>query len=276
MNIQALPAIESFTITALLATAAICLVSVLIAWYTVRSRIQFSQIILGVFAYVLVMLLENVFNMISATAGLPTSGMVYALYLTLSIVLSREIVRIVVMKFGLLDRFNDTDAALGFAIGFAGLYLFVCASYYFNLYTAAKEVAENGVEAFLMNAGTDQEEAYALLEAITSQTGWEYIFTGLNRAFFLVRELAFSVLVWYGLGKEKMRYYLVLVPVMHFITMLPDSIYGGGLMDSLYLKDVITFILTGGVIFLAATTYNKHEDQATHYEVEKLRARKRK
>lgn len=276
MNIQALPAIESFTITALLATAAICLVSVLIAWYTVRSRIQFSQIILGVFAYVLVMMLENVFSMVSTTAGLPTSGVVYALYLTLSIVLSREIIRFVVMKFGLVDRFNDTDSALGFAIGFAGLYLFVCASYYFNLYTAAKEVAENGVEAFLMNAGTDQEEAYALLESITSQGGWEYIFTGVNRAFFLVRELALSVLVWYGIRNEKMRLWLLLAPVMHFITMLPDGLYGAGIMDNLYVKDVITFILTGGVTFIAAMEYNKHEDQAAHYEVEKLRARKRK
>lgn len=276
MNIQALPDIESFTITALLATAAICLVAVLIAWYTVRSRIQVSQIILGVFAYVLVMMLENVFNMLSVTAGLPTAGIVYALYLTLSIVLSREIVRLIVMKFGLIDRFNDTDSALGFAIGFAGLYLFVCASYYFNLYTAAKEVAENGVEAFLMNAGTDQEEAYALLESITAQSGWEYIFTGVNRAFFLVRELALSVLVWYGLRKETMRFWLLLAPVMHYITMLPDGLYGAGLMDSLYVKDVITFVLTGGVAFLAAMSYNKHEDQAAHYEVEKLRARKRK
>ena len=276
MNIQALPAIESFTITALLATAAICLVAVLIAWYTVRSRIQTSQIILGLFAYVLVMMLESVFSVASASAGIPTSGIVYALYTTLSIVLSREMVRFIVMKFGLVDRFHDTDSALGFALGFAGLYLFVCASYYFNLYTAAKEVASNGVEAFLNNAGTDQEEAYSLLETITAQGGWAYIFTGINRAFYLVRELALSVLCWYGLRETGMRRCLILVPVLHFVAMLPDGLYGAGMIDNLYVKDVVTFLLSGGIAFLASRVYNKKEDQVAHFKVEKLRARKRK
>lgn len=273
---QTLPVIESFSITALLATAAICLVAVLVAWYTVRSRIQFSQIILGVFAYVLVMLLENVFSVLSAQLGLPTSGMVYALYLTVSIVLSRELVRFLVLKFGMADRFNDTDSALGFAIGFAGLYLFVCASYYFNLYTAANEYVKNGADAFFVNAGTDYDEAHALLETVASQSGWQFIFTGVNRAFFLVRELAFSVLMWYGIREEKMRRCLILVPVLHFIAMIPDSLYGAGMMENFYVMNIITFALSGGIAFLAAMVYNKKEDQVAHFKVEKLRARRRK
>ncbi len=52
--------IPGFTVTCLLITSIICIVAVLVAWYTVRSRVKFSQIILGAFSYVLVMLLENV------------------------------------------------------------------------------------------------------------------------------------------------------------------------------------------------------------------------
>lgn len=275
MNIQGIT-IESFTITALLATAAICLLAVLVAWYTVRNRIQFSQIILGVFAYVLVIMLENVFNMLQVTAGIPATGITYALFLMLSVVISRELVRFAVIKFGLLDRFHDTDAALGFAIGFAGFYLGVCAAYYYNLYTAANEFVKNGAEAFAINAGEELESAVALLETVNAQTGWQFIFTGVNRAFFLVRELALSVLMWYGLKEEKMRRCLILVPVLHLIAMIPDSLFGAGLMESSYVKDVLTYLLSAGIIAIGAMTYNKKENQVAHFKVEKLRTRKRK
>ena len=62
--------IPGFTITCLMITAIICIVAVLAAWYTVRSRVKFSQIILGAFAYVLVMLLEN---LLITTSAIPTT-----------------------------------------------------------------------------------------------------------------------------------------------------------------------------------------------------------
>ena len=275
MDLQAI-SFDSFTSIALLITAAICLLAILISWYTVRGRIQGSQIILGLFAFVLVMMLENIFSVAWDPDKMPTSGPAYMFYLLLSVVLSREVIRFLIMKFGLVDRFHDTDAAIGFALGFAGLYLFTCAAYYFNLYTAVKEVMTNGVDSFLVSSGTDAEEAYDLLLTIMEQTGWQYIFTGVNRAFYMVREIALSVLMWYGITNEKMRRCVLLVPVLHLIAMVPDSLFGAGLMENSYLKDVLTFILSGGIAFVAAKVYNKNEDQVAHYEVEKLRARRRK
>lgn len=276
MDLQAINSIESFTLTALLITAAICLLAVLISWYTVRGRIQVSQIILGVFAYVLVMLLENIFSVAWNPGKMPTTGAAYAIYLVLTIVISREVIRFLMMKFGLVDRFRDTDSAIGFALGFAGLYILTCAFYYFNLYTTLNEYFSNGAEAFFANAGPDSEEAYELLITITEQSGWEYVFIGLNRAVYMVREIALSVLMWYGLTKEKSRRLLIVVPVMHIIAMLPDCLYSASLINSPYVKDVVTIILSAGIAFVAANAYNKSEDQVAHFQVEKLRARKRR
>ena len=67
MDLQALSGIEGFTATSLLITSGICLAAVFVAWYTVRGRIQLSQVILGVFSYLLVMLLESVLSLVSAS-----------------------------------------------------------------------------------------------------------------------------------------------------------------------------------------------------------------
>lgn len=275
MDFQAI-SFDSFTSNALLITAAICLLAILVSWYTVRGRIQLSQVILGLFAFVLVMMLENIFSVAWDPAKMPTTGGIYALYLVLSIVVSREVIRIAVMKFGLVDRFNDTDAAIGFALGFAGLYLFTCAAYYFNLYTAVREFISSGAEAFVVNSGSDAQEAYDLLVTIGEQTGWQYIFTGVNRAFYMVREIALSVLVWYGISDEKKRFWLIVAPLMHLVAMLPDCMFNAGMFDNSYAKDVVTFLLSGAIAFVASRAYNQNEDQVAHFEVEKLRARKRR
>lgn len=275
-DLQPLSAIEGFTATALLLTAAICILAIFVAWYTVRSRIQLSQVILGVFSYVLVMMLENIFSVAWNPETMPTVGITYAVFLMLSIVVSREVIRFVTMKFALVDRFRDTDAAIGFGLGLAGFYLFTCAAYYFNLYTTVNEYLKSGAEAFFVSVGTDAEEAYNLLLSITEQTGWQYIFTGVNRAFFLVREIALSVLVWYGLTDDKMRRLLVAAPLMHLVCMVPEGLYSASMIDSSYVKDVLTYVLTGGVAFVAAKAYNTKEDQVAHFKVEKLRTRKRR
>ena len=276
MDLQVLSAIEGFTATSLLLTAAICLVSIFIAWYTVRSRIQVSQIIVGVFGFVLVMLLENLFTSLWNPETMPIEGLGYGLYLTLSIVISREVIRFLMLKFGLLDRFGDTDASVGFGLGFAGFYVFTCAAYYFQLYSTANEFLTTGADAFFANVGPDAQEAYDLLVEIGEQTGWQYIFTAVNRAFFLVREIALSVLMWYGLTKENMRRLLWVAPVMHFVSMLPDSFYAAGIIENTYVKDILTYALSGGIAFVASRCYNALEDQVAHFKLEKLRARKRR
>ena len=276
MDLQALSTIEGFTATSLLLTAAICLLAIFVAWYTVRSRIQVSQIIVGIFAFVLVMMLENIFSVAWNPNTMPTTGPVYALYLMLSIVLSREVVRFIVMKFGLKDRFSDTDAAIGFGLGFAGFYLFTCASYYFSLYSTVNEFLKSGADAFFAAAGPDAMEGYNVLLEAGSQTGWQYLFTGVNRAFFLVREIALSVLIWYGLSDEKMRRLLIVAPVLHLVAMIPEGLFGASLMANSFVKDILTYILSGGIAFVAAKTYNAREDQVAHFKVEKLKARRRR
>ena len=63
---------------------------------------------------------------------------------------------------------------------------------------------------------------------------------------------------------------------MQFISMLPDSLYSAGVLSSTYVKDVVTYVISGGVDFLTAKIYNSREDQVAHFKVEKLRARRRR
>ena len=67
--------ITAFARTSLMITAAMCLLAVFVAWYTVRDRVKLSQIILGLFCYVLVMLLQNVLETLGYSMGL--DGPVY-------------------------------------------------------------------------------------------------------------------------------------------------------------------------------------------------------
>lgn len=276
MDLEALSGIEGFTATSLLITTGICLAAVFVAWYTVRSRIQFSQVILGLFSYVLVMLLENVFSLLGLQAGLGYSGIGYGLFLTASIVVSRELIRALSVKLVLEPRYDGADAALGFGLGFGGFYLLTCAAYYFNCYTTVNQFLSVGAESFFSSMDQGNQEAYDLLQSIAGQNGWQYIMTAINRVFFLTREMAFSLLVWYGLSDQKSRWCLIAVPVMQFAAMLPDSLQSAMVLTNTYVKDAITYVISGGILFLAAKVYNSREDQVAHFQVEKLHARRRR
>lgn len=268
--------IESFSVTSLMITAAMCILAVLVAWYTVRDRIQLSQIIVGIFCYILVMVLENVFDALAATAGLPVTGWSYGLYIALSVVVARELIRFVGMRYGIKSNFDRTDSAIGFAIGFAGVYLCVCGAYYFNCYSTAREFLKNGAETFWANAGTDAAEAEQLLQMIAGQSGWQFLFTGLNRVFFLVREVALSVLLWYAMADGGRKIWYALIPLMHLAAMIPDGLYQAEILTNTYAKDIVTCVISGGIAFLAARQYNAREDLVSHFKVEKLRTRRRK
>ena len=265
--------IPGFTVTCLLITSIICIVAVLVAWYTVRSRVKFSQIILGAFSYVLVMLLENVLHLTAPAVS--ASGFVFAIYITLSMVVARETIRFLAMMFGVKANFSNTDASVGFALGFAGMYLLICGAYYFNCYTTATEYVKTGMDAFVANTGSDAEEALTLLGSIAAQSGWQFVCTGVNRVMFLVREIALCVLIWYTLTQEQKQYYL-LVPLMSLAAFLPDGLYQAEVLTSSYAKDLITVAVSAGIAFLAARQYNAREDQVAHFQIERLRARKRR
>lgn len=268
--------IEAFTITGLLITTAICVIAVLAAWYTVRGRIQLSQIILGIFCYILVMLLENVFDALASIAGVEQSGLTHGVYIVCSVVLSRELIRFAAMRYGVKGNFDNTDAAVGFTIGFAGVYLCVCGAYYFNCYSTASEFVKSGAETFWVNAGVGAEEARELLEMISAQSGWQFIFTGVNRVFFLVREIALSVLLWYAMADNGKKLFYGLVPLMHLLAMVPDGLFQAEILTNSYIKDILTCLISGGIAFVAAREYNAREDLVSHFKVEKLRARRRK
>ncbi len=268
--------IESLTVTCLMVTAAMCILAVLVAWYTVRDRIQLSQIILGVFCYVLVMLLENIFDLVSLNLGLPQQGLPHGLYVVLSVVAARELIRFAAMKYGVRGNFDKTDAAIGFAIGFGGLYLCVCGAYYFNCYSVASEFLKTGMDSFVANSGSDAQEALDLLRAISQQGPWEFIATGLNRVFFLVREIALCVLLWYAMAEDGKKMFYALIPLMHFLAVLPDGLFQGDVLTNCYVRDGITCVLSAGIAFLAARQYNAKEDQVSHFKVEHLYAKRRK
>ena len=266
--------IPGFTITCLMITAIICIVAVLAAWYTVRSRVKFSQIILGAFAYVLVMLLQNLLGMLGQ--GLPQTGVGFALFLALSMAAAREVIRYPAMRFGVRANFNDTDASIGFALGFAGLYLLICGAYYFNCYTVATEYVKTGMDAFMVNAGEDSAEALELLNVIAGQGPWQFVCTGVSRVLFLVREIALCVLLWYAMTEENKRMLFVLVPVMSFLAFLPDGLYQAEVLGNSYVRDIAACLISAAAAVPAARLYNAREDQVAHFKVERLRTRRRR
>lgn len=268
--------IESLTVTCLMVTAAMCLLAVLVAWYTVRDRIQLSQIILGLFSYVLVMLLENIFDLVSLNLGLPQTGLAHGLYVVFSVVAARELIRFGAMKYGVRGSFQKTDAAIGFAIGFGGLYLCVCGAYYFNCYTVASEFLKTGMDSFVANSGSDTQEALELLQTIAQQGPWEFVATGVNRVFFLVREIALCVLLWYAMAQDGKKIFYVWIPLMHCLAVLPDGLFQAGILTNGYVRDGITCLVSAGIAFLAARQYNAREDQVSHFKVEHLYAKRRR
>ena len=266
--------IPGFTITCLLITAIICIVAVLAGWYTMRGRIKFSQIILGAFAYVLVMLLQNLLSILGQ--GFSQNGLGYALYIALYMAASRECIRYLAMRFGVRTRFDDTDASVGFALGFAGLYLLICGAYYFNCYTVATEYVKTGMDAFVVNAGKNSAEALDLLNLIAGQGPWQFIFTGISRVLFLIREIALCVLLWYAMTSEDRRIYYLIVPLMSFIAFLPDGLYQAEMLKNSYIRDIAACLVSALTAVPAARLYNAREDQVSHFRVERLRTRWKK
>ena len=268
--------IPAFTVTSLLLTAAICLVAVLAAVYTLRRRIKPSQVILGLFCYVLVLLLQSVLSLLMLNLGVPDSGMACAVSVTAQAVISLGAIRYLGLRFGIKSNFDSADAALGFAVGFAGLYLLACALNYFSSYAMASEYVKTGAEAFALSAGEDAPEMLSTLEEIAGRSGWAYLLLGVNRVFFLVRELAFCVMLWYAMEEDGNRAFLLLVPLMHCLIELPDGLYQAGMLQSSYIKDGVIILLSAAAAFLASRQYNRQEDQVAHFRIEKLRARRRR
>ena len=281
MDIGALSSITGFTANSKLMAAAICLAAVFVAWYTVRTRIQMSQVIFGVFAFVLVMIFGDLINNIingTLTEINSLQGTEYAVYSVISLVLSREVIRFLATRYVLGARFQDTDAAIGFGLGFGAVYVIICGISYFFDYTTVNAFLTAGSEAFFAEFMNDaeREAAYESLVAITQMDGWQNLMLAVNRVFYLVREMALCVLLWYGFYNAKMRRCLILVPVLSIIAWIPDSLFGAGMIVNSYVKDVLDFAISGAIAGLASVVYNKNEDQVAHFRVERLYARRRK
>lgn len=281
MDLEALSGIALFTANSKLMAAAICLVAVFIAWYTVRSRIQFSQVILGIFSFVVVMifsdLLNGVLNGTIQNIEELRSGE-YVLISLISVVLSRELVRFVSTKFVLGERFHNADAAIGFGLGFGAVYVLICAVSYFFDYTTLNAYLTEGADAFFASFMTTQEAeaAYESLLGMAFQDGWAVLLLAVNRVFYLIREIALCLLIWYGFYHKPMGRCLILVPVLDLLAWVPDSLYNAGILTDALVRDVVGIAVSGLIAGIAAYVYNKNEDQVSHFKVERLRARRRR
>lgn len=145
-----------------------------------------------------------------------------------------------------------------------------------NCYTTASEYVSSGSGRVFCQCGENAQEARELLDMITRQSGWQFIVTGVNRVFYLVREIALTVLLWYAMREDGKKLYFLLVPLMHLAAMVPDGLFQAGILENSYGKDAVTCVLSAGIAFLAARQYNAKEDLVAHFQVEKLRARRRK
>ena len=82
--------------------------------------------------------------------------MAEALYLTASIMVGRELIRALSVKYVLQPRYEGTDAAIGFGLGFGALYLLTCAAYYFSCYSTVNQFLSAGCGGVFLRCRSGQ------------------------------------------------------------------------------------------------------------------------
>jgi uncharacterized membrane protein YhfC len=271
--------IPSSTVTALGLSAIICFGGMIVYLIMLFGRVKPRQMVVGlIINVVMVLLLESNLHSVALADGSPVlnSPVTHMLYLAVVSALIEELSRFVMFRYALGNQYSSADAAVGFAIGFCIAEVVLGGFSNLSAYSLATYVNNNGLETVLAEAGDEADAVREQLQIIADTGALNYVLSGVNRIFYVAREVSLSVIVWYAATKKDWRKLLPLALVLHVLVRLPDCWYQAGGNLSLLQEEIISYALTIALGCFAAWLYKKLEEPVFHFKIDTLRARRRR
>lgn len=259
--------------------AIICFLVIIVVWAYLFGRVKFSQAVLGAFCCVVLMLVENLLDNVVLAEGSPIlrNAVLHAVYVAAVVAILRAAAQYGVIRLQLSRRFSDTDAAIGFAIGFAAIELIVGGISNVTSYTLCVTCNNEGLASILANAASP-EEAEALetmLRQLATANSWDQAFSGINRIFYLAQCISVAVLCWYASTQHDTKV-LGLAMLCHTVVRLPYGLYTAGLLQDFRVEELLTYVLSIGFAFLASRYYNRLEGGKFRFRGDRLATRFRR
>ena len=270
--------ISSGTVTCLAISAALCVALPFIIWIYMWGRVRFSQAIFGFLFSCAVVLLENLLDstFLAENGYLMANPLPYAVYLALSLAVLQSL-----GLFGgclcIRSKYDSADAAVGLAVGFAVMELFVAALSNVMSYALALYCNSNGVEAMAAAVEADNlQNMLDQLQVIADTPATTYLLSGFNRVAYTIQIVSLSVLAWFAAKDFSRLWTLAAAIVLQAIVRLPYGLYTAGVFTNFIQEEVITYLLTAVLAAAAALIYNRFEPKTYKFKAERLRARRRR
>ncbi len=271
--------ISSSTVTALGVSAFICFGGLIVYLIMLYGRVKLRQMMVGLLVnVVMVLLLESSLHSVALADGsfLNSSVIGQMLYLAIVSALIEELSRYAVFRYGLSNQYSSADAAVGFAIGFCLTEVIMGGFSNLSAYSIASYLNSNGLETVLAEAGEEADALIEQLQTIADTGALTYLLSGINRIFYVAREVALSVIVWYASTKTEWAKLLPAAIALHILVRLPDCFYQAGGNVPLLAEEIVSYALTIGLCIFAAWLYKKLEEPVFHFKIDTLRVRRRK
>ena len=270
--------ISSGTVTCLAISAALCVALPFIIWIYMWGRVRFSQAIFGFLFSCAVVGLENLLDSIFLKEGgyLLSNPMANGIYIAVSLALLQTL-----GLFGgslcLRSKYESADAAVGLAVGFAIMELFVAALSNVMSYALALYCNNNGIDA--MSAAIEPENLQNMLselQVIAETPATTYLLSGFNRVAYTIQIVSLGVLAWFAAKDFNRLWTLALAVALQSLVRLPYGLYTAGVYDNFIREEVLTYLLTAVLAAAAALVYNKLEPKTYKFKAERLRNRRRR
>lgn len=271
--------IPSLTTNFIGLNAVLCFLVIILAWANLFGRVKFSQALLGAFSCMMLMLVENMLDSFALAEGsaVVQNAVIHTLYMAAVVVILRTVAQYGIIRSVLAKRFSTTDAALGFAIGFAAIELIVGGISNVTTYTLCVTCNNEGL-ASILEAAASPEEAAALetmLRDLSVANSWDQFFSSLNRIFYLVQCMSVAAICWYAATQNDAKV-LVLAMLCHTIVRLPYGLYVAGLLQNFRAEELLTYALSLGFGYLGMRYYNRLEGKRFHFKGDRLATRLRR
>jgi uncharacterized membrane protein YhfC len=271
--------IPSATVTALGASAILCFGGMIVYLIMMFGRVKPRQMVVGlIINVIMVLLLESNLHTVALADGSPVldNPVLHMLYLAVVSALIEELSRFVMFRYALGNQYTSADAAVGFAIGFCVAEVVMGGFSNLSAYSLATYLNNNGLETVLAEAGEEAEALQEQLQIIADTGALTYILSGLNRIFYVAREVSLSVIVWYAATKSGWKKLLPAALLLHIVVRLPDCWYQAGGNLTLLQEEILSYALTIALGCFAAWLYKKLEEPVFHFKIDTLRARRRR
>ncbi|MBE6992351.1 MAG: YhfC family intramembrane metalloprotease [Ruminococcaceae bacterium] len=261
-------------------TAFVCIASPFLFWLVVREKVEFRQALFGVLTYfVFVIILKSMVDSIVLADGQPilNNKIQYVLYVVCVSALFEEVSKYAFFKLYMKNKYERCTAAVGFGIGFAGyssIYVGIMAISNFAL---ALTVQNYGIDNVIAESAPESAaELQMILEGMCSADPWGFFMEGINKLFFIIQQIAMSVLVWYAATRDDCQYLLPGSLVLHAAISVPVALYQFDGSLGLIKADIIYCVMVTLVALFAYWIFKKKEPTYYDFKPNRLQAKRRR